>query len=95
MLWLLRVVGHGPPGRGEGAIVQAVVDRDELAGDTNKRCLDAVDTLKGEGVSVHPISGHRQQDHRGRDREIVEGPFNWLSAVWEPALRGIRHETSW
>lgn len=79
----------------KGALVHAVIDRDELAVDTDKRCQEAVNVLKGAGVSIHSISAiHNKTIVVGR-REIVEGSFNWLSAVRDPALRGIRYETSW
>lgn len=79
----------------KGAVIHAVVDRDELGRDTNKRCQEAVDALKGVGVSVHSIPAIHNKTIVVGEREIVEGSFNWLSAVRDPALRGVRHETSW
>lgn len=81
-----------------GASIHAIVDSSELAREptaTGKGERQAGEALANAGVKVHGLKDIHNKTIVLGERQIVEGSFNWFSAVRDRALRGVRHETSW
>ncbi len=89
----------------EGAFVHAIVDSSEFEkepklkdgknGGGDRRSREARDALEKAGVRVHELKAIHNKTIVLGEREIVEGSFNWLSAVRDRTWRGVKHETSW
>jgi hypothetical protein len=78
-----------------GSVIHTIVDTDGIADAGGRRAKEAVGALKRAGVSVHILPAIHNKTLIVGDREIIEGSFNWLSAVRDPGRRGIRYEASW
>jgi hypothetical protein len=80
---------------GQGAFVQIIVDRDLSIRNSAHRGKEAIDTLRAAGAKVSLIQKMHNKTLIVGKNEIVEGSFNWLSAVRRNESQYRRYESSW
>lgn len=78
-----------------GAQVQIIVDRDLSMRNRGHRGKEAIDLLRAAGAKVSPIQKMHNKTLIVGKSEIIEGSFNWLSAVRKAESQYKRYESSW
>lgn len=81
--------------QGRGAVVEIFYDRELASRTPGHRADEAIAALRDAGAVLRPVNRmHNKTVIVGRS-EIIEGSFNWLSAVRMRDAAYARHETSW
>lgn len=78
-----------------GGSIHIIIDREERFDTSGRNTLVAIKALEDAGALVQQLPAIHNKTLIVGEREIIEGSFNWLSAVRDPSRLGVRYETSW